>query len=595
MTTDLLVKAQLGNHYRTFTLPASSDSASPWGYQALVATLRRVYAVKDGLGMRVMYVDEEGDWITISSQEEFQEATRQCLTELSGSVVRVRIEVVDIPASFSLTEPMDPMMSSLYASLDISNSATTPIATKPLAAKPAEKNENRSQAVERDDPPPELVREYVSAIMDGSQPEFVPPNGDSGAGEDSEPVDEQKPKSDVSVYVNEFHYYRLIIQTAINDSLRSMFDSPDTNGPDGWDNALNELQFRRVIVQSAVESAFHTLFTAPPPIPQATNQSTDRPPIHRQRSLESIRQSLEPIVASTASTTETIIQAIHARSKVVASQIVQAVQGVGQRHVEEMGLDERFRIAGQQTREIVGTVERVARSWMGSVGAFLEDVGERVLREDPFGGVDIGREEVREQEVEEPLVRRSPVTVPGEVSSAERQREDTNVRELSPVTLEPLPSTPREETVPVPAPTPKPIPKSALKADEAENLLQMDDIDEASTSPTFVPDVDSQPDQIYPTINDIYSSNHMYHSATSDFPTRQLSTFDSFHAEDLMPDGPIRLEIVDDAQSESDMSRVADVDDGEGSEGEDEFVLVEEEGEDDGLGVRSSSLIFPVL
>lgn len=119
---------------------------------------------------------------------------------------------VELPPSFSPESfvPEDPMASSLYASLDVSAlSSATP--SKNTYPEPTE------------EPPSELVEEYVSAIMDGTAPDFVPPlkssdlkEADGGASSsDSRNIETEDESStfpgsrrggNVALYMNEFHF-----------------------------------------------------------------------------------------------------------------------------------------------------------------------------------------------------------------------------------------------------------------------------------------------------------------------------------------------------------------------------------------------------
>ncbi|KAJ3045858.1 hypothetical protein HDV00_006122 [Rhizophlyctis rosea] len=603
MSKEVVVKAQLGNHFRRLTVLAEGcKDADGWGYPALVAALRKAFAVKEGLGMRVQYMDDEGDWITMTSQDEFAEALRVPEAAESGSgprVMRVCVDVVEVPATFSPSEPMDPMTSSVYSSLDIfalRQGSDDTYASSSSGATSA-----------NDDPPKELVEEYVSAIMDGSQPEFVPPSGKSASMPSISQTSSRD--ADLSVYVNEFHYYRLIIQTAITQSLRTMFDLPNSQVPNVLDNAVNELQFRRVIVQTAVESAFRTLFAPATPSDEPTSHSSHRPPLQRQRSLESIRQSLEPLLTSTAMVTESMIQSVHQRSSVMARQIIDAVQSTGEGEGVASDPLRDIRRSVENGRRTVG---EMARSFVGGVGAFLRDVGERMIQEDPFGGSDIRGQDavVRDgargpasgdhvsadvEEEEEPLVRQgarvTAVLAPGADPDGMVERsQDGDHREETIIQNDSLGESERNED-----PALLEVLENSIVQDKYQKtsdstdtdipltedlLIQMDDLDTTSSSDADPPTNTLPPSQPFIEGDPSSSLQMSYYSATSDLHHATSS---------------IAVPVVDpdheDAQNESNMSRVPDLD----GDSDEEFVLVEEGGEEDGLGLRSSSLIFPVL
>ncbi|KAJ3295096.1 hypothetical protein HK104_003028 [Borealophlyctis nickersoniae] len=622
MSTDLLtIKAQLGNHYRRFSIPLANQqqSALPWGYSALVASIRNTFGISDGFGVRVDYLDDEGDWITVTSQGEFAEGLEFAVNQGSSSaekVLRVRVEIVELPTYFTSS---DPMTTSMMASLDIpgvdrslpvTTSSQSPPSTPPVA-----------NAVE--DPPPHLVQEYVTAIMDGAQPEFIPVgygvNGSASGEAGRETILPRVPgdyasysaPSNLAVYINEFHFHRLIIQTTITEALRTLFDSPDSDEPNGFDAALNELEYRRVIVQSAIESAFRVLFAGT----AATNYGEDdQPNLPRRRSMESIREALEPFLSSTASTTEGLVRAVHEKSKYVSAQIVNAVRAIGQQDgsTREMRSEPSGDVLGQTLAEQGRAVFNLARSVVGGVASFLNDVGARMAMDDPFLGVEV-------ENARRGRGASFPGMFPPRESSLMKHTEGNAAQETDSNSAG------------------RGAPSHDDSAAEAATL-QMQDVDASSVTPS-VPDeqtsatdttkeifsLPSQPASLSPehlplsspeTDQSPSEMQKSYHSTVPDlsesriwYPSSSSLSSSTLHVSDSAP--IITVAVVDDAQSESDMSRVPDLDEVQSqqsvygdddhhkhSEGgvendEDAFVMIDEDDLD--LGAKSSTFVFPVL
>ncbi|TPX57367.1 hypothetical protein SpCBS45565_g08215 [Spizellomyces sp. 'palustris'] len=395
--SSVTVKAHLANHFRRFTLEAGDEG----GYALLVKTAKSAFAVPGNADIRVAYLDDEGedidwgtrfdrqrltiataigDWITMSTDEELVDA---CKLFAGGEgnnagTLRVRVELVTLPV-----EAMSPSVERVDQEGDqgINREAVQTLdQTKEDVLHEPSTNQS---APSSETPQPVYPQPVPHPFFDTFHPDFAS-SGDRSPGQSSHTgkgsAYADTANMTVSGYVNEFHFYRLIIQTTISQSLRSLFNSPDPNMPNGLDAAVNEFQYRRIVIQTAVESALYNLFSEPSRsqsegAASSTSQGSTTP-------LDSIRATVTPLLSSTATAAEALIDHLHRQSWVLAQRIQEAVR----EQRENEGL-KRKRDA----------VRNAAKTVLRSVGAFLVKVGESMV-EDPFTGLEVRRECATDEE-----------------------------------------------------------------------------------------------------------------------------------------------------------------------------------------------------
>lgn len=101
MQSTLSAKVQFNGQFRRFALPSSNS------FDALAATIRSVFNISDLLEVRVRYVDDEGDEITISSDPELVTAIQTTPGCLKLSVIALQKDIQPHAAKLSTSKPGD--------------------------------------------------------------------------------------------------------------------------------------------------------------------------------------------------------------------------------------------------------------------------------------------------------------------------------------------------------------------------------------------------------------------------------------------------------------------------------------------------------
>jgi len=628
------IKAQLGNHFRRFTVPLHATQTQQGGYYALVSSVRKVFGIGPRYAVRLAYVDDEEDWIVVSSQEEFWDGARRFAVgsedAAEGKSLRVRVEIVELPPSFSPTSfvPLNPMESSLYASLDVS------IMHDHIPASPVPGPDTLSTV----DPPPDLVVEYVSAVMDGSSSDFVRggcPSADTAPSTEGDL--NQQPPAQLPAR-NEFHLHRQTIQSAITQTMDTLFADVQSEP----NSILNQPVFRRIIVVTAIESAFRFLFSNDVSL---GNEAKTR---RARRSIDAIREKLLVVPAAVLPNgVESLVRPIHEKSVIVSAAIVHVFQEVGDRRIPRTSNSPPSALARPS---VAMQVTELARSVVGGLASVLTEVGERMGHEDPFGGMGMRRKfsELKVPPRKSSLRSEGPTekepastsfkegimnSVGGnsaddggkapndeaeqngsviDMESVDGSAESTATASNPPAERAERSDDEIDVAVVDPSlpacdlPGPSDICKLPVTKSPADSVMSSSLSSTASIATTTTATTASHGQQISSPVTQ--SSSHtlshapIHSSPFPDFPTH-------FTAADLMLDSePINLEIGDDvSDSESDMSRVPDVDAASTSEesggleqhqderadSDDGFVLIEDDDEDEGL--KSSILVFPVM
>ncbi|KND01271.1 uncharacterized protein SPPG_03081 [Spizellomyces punctatus DAOM BR117] len=374
--SSVTVKAHLANHFRRFTLEAGDKGC----YVLLVKTAKNAFSVPGNADIRVAYLDDEGDWITMSSDDELVDACKLFAGGEGSNVgtLRVRVELVTLPVEAS-SHSVDSVDQGGDQGKDQETVQTLDQTKEDVVDEPS----TNQSSTTSETPQPVYPQPVPHPFFDTFHPDFTS-SGNRSPGRSSR-TEKSATYADtanmtVSDYVNEFHFYRLIIQTTISQSLRSLFNSPDPNMPNGLDAAVNEFQYRRIVIQTAVASALHNLFSETSGsqsqgASSSTSQASNTP-------LDSIRATVTPLLSSTATAAEALIDHLHRQSWILAQRIQEAVRE--QRENEGM---KRKRDA----------VRNAAKTVLRSVGAFLVKVGESMV-EDPFTGLEVRRECAADEE-----------------------------------------------------------------------------------------------------------------------------------------------------------------------------------------------------
>jgi hypothetical protein len=93
----LLVKASLASDLRRFRLNAEGGAVT---LETLMHALVRAFSLDDGANLHVRWLDDDGDWITLSTEEELMEALHVCGCKLRLDAA-VSPKTPKIPAPFS--------------------------------------------------------------------------------------------------------------------------------------------------------------------------------------------------------------------------------------------------------------------------------------------------------------------------------------------------------------------------------------------------------------------------------------------------------------------------------------------------------------
>ncbi|KAJ3280933.1 hypothetical protein HDU76_009046, partial [Blyttiomyces sp. JEL0837] len=261
------VKASLSSSpttYRKFSVPLNKEERDALmviseggadhhahGYEALTMAVNRLFFKNESqtqIAWLPMYMDDEGDWIAMSSQEEFEEAAKNAAP---GKPLKVSIRRVKSEASPAAVVDSTVLEKGKQVVKDDAENIP-----EPAAAKVVETNEVAKVPVT----PPEYVptsgeQSHQSvppeeAVQDDTLPPKYNPNPNQP------PATDTKTQSVAAhLGINDFHYRRLIIQTAITAGIRSLFESPNATGPSNLDYAMNEILYGRTLLFSAIEEA----------------------------------------------------------------------------------------------------------------------------------------------------------------------------------------------------------------------------------------------------------------------------------------------------------------------------------------------------
>ncbi|KAJ3109115.1 hypothetical protein HDU96_007325 [Phlyctochytrium bullatum] len=291
---------------RKFSVPVTAEDAlvlmtttegssgEAFGYEAVVANVTRLFGLEDWT-WTASYKDDEGDWIGLSSQEEFLEATRckgagalrlsitrkgrrtgnpvgiqplipakpwhEAIPELpeessiapserlssAGGTASSTVSLMDDDSAlFTTTAPLVPMTTPAIPSQTTSMASYSDLDQEPALQEPV-LDEPIEQPFEHKNLPELLLPSFPEEPL---AEEERPPQYDEETSVPTEDV-----KSPVTKTVNELQYYRLLLQTAITDGVRTIFESRDPSKPNNLDYAINEINYHRAILLSAVEDA----------------------------------------------------------------------------------------------------------------------------------------------------------------------------------------------------------------------------------------------------------------------------------------------------------------------------------------------------
>ncbi|KAI8850949.1 hypothetical protein BC829DRAFT_137365 [Chytridium lagenaria] len=243
------VKAALSTspeHLRKFGVSATKEDAEAlmviseggvgesYGYECLRWNVGRVFGEGEWV---VFYKDDEGDWIGMSSQEEFLEGVRckgtgalRVMVE-RGKKVEAVTEVVPVVETEQNTLEPVPMPTKhaqvTFAPLLIDTEDTL------LSDSALEPGFQHSPVLDDAPPLPPRSMEQES-LPTPVYSEETPPVYDESR---SVPVDDEKAPV-VTSTINELQYYRLIIQTAISEGVRNLFETQDPSHPNNLDYAI---------------------------------------------------------------------------------------------------------------------------------------------------------------------------------------------------------------------------------------------------------------------------------------------------------------------------------------------------------------------
>ncbi|KAJ3144440.1 hypothetical protein HK101_002693, partial [Irineochytrium annulatum] len=207
-----------------------------------------------------------GDFTDLASDQDFEEAAAQC--QRTGKAMRVRVEVLEGTLEQSVDaavlEEIAQMEAAQLRSLEESRAVVAEPLAIPIAAEPASApqptavpithpaeipsaEELRPRGLQTPPPPPPVVEDAPPVLEKVEKEEEKLPDYDESSA--LPPVPE---KADlIPRTVNEAQYYRVIIQTAITEGLRSVLRTPGQN--DGLQSAIDEIQYHRALLVSAIE------------------------------------------------------------------------------------------------------------------------------------------------------------------------------------------------------------------------------------------------------------------------------------------------------------------------------------------------------
>ncbi|KAJ3411899.1 hypothetical protein HDV05_001534 [Chytridiales sp. JEL 0842] len=653
--------------FRKFTIPLSktdsdfllstSEGAEGhlFGYDALLMKVRAVFELEDWAAT-LFYLDDEGDWIAMSSPEEFAEAVK-CLPT-SSAALKVKVNVGQGSRKRRLN------------SVDVQQQQEGND-----TAQPAEHlSSSMSQRVTAQG---STAEEFLNSVKEQSPPRIDEKSGPSTTS--GEVVD------GFGVFMNEFHCHRLIVQTAVTEGIRSLFENP-TSDVNGLDYAINEILYGRTILISAIEEALglnkrqqasSSSSERGEEVPQDAYEWKER---HRA-AMEALKEGLKSTAHVAGNISASVVQSLRsfAHDLQASWNANSAASGASPSGSNASGPSQDLprpppgaytphphpndpllnpeafdALQNDLKKSVKFALEMVGLVTTGLTNIMVE-VGHRVMTEqDPFSGVFDGvpeelytfRPSSEEEDDEEPLVKKGKEREDVEKSEcamenaggvSERQTEplsDHMTQSLEQAFTDELAmytelGVIQDETAPLISP---PATSTGMTDSMVSNAERGG---EEELSASYYSSVDGETQasktsqqQLYPQLGDLVSLDIPTTSSTASTiselvededvsPSQELymsiltsSSLSTTHADAVAgaahtPALSVEVMHPDDVFSESDMSQVPDVgglsDAGESSPvDEGDFILVDEEeeegGEDGEEGdLRSSTLIFPVL
>ncbi|KAJ3085382.1 hypothetical protein HK102_014220 [Quaeritorhiza haematococci] len=120
---------------------------------------------------------------------------------------------------------------------------------------------------------------------------------------------------------------RLIIQTAVSHSLRSLLGNTGPGTPNTLDYALNEIQYATVVVQTAFETAVHSLFDHSSHANDTTPSQSDSESREDDHPiLRGAQQLLQSLVRSTASASQDIARRVAENTETASRRVQEFVR-----------------------------------------------------------------------------------------------------------------------------------------------------------------------------------------------------------------------------------------------------------------------------
>ncbi|KAI9351566.1 hypothetical protein DFJ73DRAFT_831246 [Zopfochytrium polystomum] len=321
---------------RRFSVSSSSE-----GFNELSSAVRSLFAPQlasiskshdvNSASLSIAYLDDEGDWIAMSSESEFSEAVR-CS---AGGVLKVLLSVssvtkeqtappadnVDNPAS-SVQIPPNAGVSHTFASneSDLEKlSFLVPVVEEVIVETKIFETAVQERRVVGSEISTEL-RDGGDSKDEADGPRMLFACAEGELCRERSLCSEEPEGSQLDPNVNDsfdFDYHRVIIQTAIGEGIRSLLDVP--RGHSTWEYAVNEILFGKAIIVSAVEEALRNGSSRTGPEPSHTETSSEAQQSWETRHRDALN-SLKESIQSIASRARTIA------SSILASGIAKSIQ-----------------------------------------------------------------------------------------------------------------------------------------------------------------------------------------------------------------------------------------------------------------------------
>jgi hypothetical protein len=203
------VKAKLGDDLRRINIEVDGGKGAQ--ISKLVATLGSLYNIPANKTLKIRYVDEDGDFITITSDLEFKEAL-----ESSTGALRLELELINLSENHQV----------------------------PL---------QQSELIQNDQ------KDGKETTPEEPQEPQEPQEGEENAKDEEIKQPQSTEVSELDLLANEFHYHRIMMTTALQSSFENIKDRYNKEYRPKVSGFLDDLQAQASSLLLAIEKTLDSL------------------------------------------------------------------------------------------------------------------------------------------------------------------------------------------------------------------------------------------------------------------------------------------------------------------------------------------------